>query len=113
MSLEIEYIKKGYGFLSFANNIGKNIGKNICNKYSQNLVDSAKKSPTDALKTASKRAIQKIAEVAIKLLIRLQVFQKNHQRSSIQKNCHQMKQIMKYQKKDIYLHKKDNKLLIN
>ena len=33
---------KGYGFLSFAKNIGKNIGKNINNKYSQKLVDSAK-----------------------------------------------------------------------
>ena len=35
---------KGYGFLSFA----KNVGKNISNKYSQKLVDSAKKSATDA-----------------------------------------------------------------
>ena len=46
---------KGYGFLSFT----KNIGKNISNKYSQKLVDSAKKSTTDAIKTASRRAIQK------------------------------------------------------
>ena len=51
---------KGYGFLSFA----KNIGKNISNKYSQKLVDCAKKSATDIIKTASKRAIQKIAEAA-------------------------------------------------
>ena len=50
--------EKGYGFLSFA----KNIGKNSSNKYGQKLVDSAKKSITDALKTASKRAIQKTAE---------------------------------------------------
>ena len=49
---------KGYGFLSFANNIGKNISS----KYSQKLVDSAKKSATDAIKTASKREIQKTAE---------------------------------------------------
>ena len=40
---------KGYGFLSF----GKIIGKNISSKYSQKLVDSAKKSTTDAIKTAS------------------------------------------------------------
>ena len=46
---------KGYGFLSFA----KSIGENISNKYSQKLADSAKKSTTDAKKTASKRAIQK------------------------------------------------------
>ena len=49
---------KGYGFLYFA----KNIGKNISNKYGQKLVDNAKKSATDAIKTASKRAIQKTAE---------------------------------------------------
>ena len=49
---------KGYGFLSFA----KNIGKNISSKYSQKLADSAEKSPTHAIKTASKRAIQKTAE---------------------------------------------------
>ena len=41
---------KGYGFLSFA----KNIGKNVSNKYSQKLVDSAKKSATNALKAAGK-----------------------------------------------------------
>ena len=49
---------KGYGFLSFANNIGKNISS----KYIQKLVDSDKKSATDAIKTASKRAVQKTAE---------------------------------------------------
>ena len=49
---------KGYGFLSFA----KNMGKNLSNKYGQKLLDTAKKSTTDAMKTASKRAIQKTAE---------------------------------------------------
>ena len=49
---------KGYGFLSFA----KKIGKNITNKYSQKLVDSAKQPATDAIKTNSKRAFQKTAE---------------------------------------------------
>ena len=34
----------------------------MSNKYSQNLLDSAKKSTTDAIKTASKRAIQKTAK---------------------------------------------------
>ena len=53
---------KGYGFLSFAKNMCKNIGKNLSGKYSQNLLDSAKKSTTDAVKTASKRVIQKTAE---------------------------------------------------
>ena len=49
---------KGYGFLSFA----KNIGKNLSNKYGQKLLDSTNKSTVDAMKTASKRAIQKTAE---------------------------------------------------
>ena len=59
-SIELKYRRyvKGYGFLSFA----KNIGKNLSNKYGQKLVDTDKKSATDALKTASKRAIQKTAE---------------------------------------------------
>ena len=44
----------GFGFLSFA--------KNMSNKYGQKLSDSTKKSTTDAIKTGSKRAIQKTAE---------------------------------------------------
>ena len=44
--------------MSFA----KNMGKSLSNKYVKKLFDSAKKSTTDAIKTASKRAIQKIAE---------------------------------------------------
>ena len=55
---------KGYGFLSFA----KNIGKNLSNKYDLKLLDSAKKSTTDAIKTASKRAIQKTAEATSDLI---------------------------------------------
>ena len=34
----------------------------MSNKYSQKRLDSAKKSTTDTIKTASKRAIQKTAE---------------------------------------------------
>ena len=49
---------KGYGFLSFA----KNMGKNLRDNYGQKTPDSAKKSTTDAIKTASKRPIQKTAE---------------------------------------------------
>ena len=49
---------KGYGFLSFA----ENMGKNVSNKYGQKLLGSAKKSTTDAVKTASERAIEKTAE---------------------------------------------------
>ena len=49
---------KGYGFLSFA----KNMGKGLSNKYAQKLIDSARKSTTGAIKTASKRVIEKTAE---------------------------------------------------
>ena len=45
---------KGYGFMSFA--------RSMSNKYGKKLVDTAMKSATDAIKTASKRAIQKAAE---------------------------------------------------
>ena len=48
---------KSYRFLSFARNMG--ISKNLNSKHSQKLLDHAKQSATDALKTASKRAIQK------------------------------------------------------
>ena len=51
------YVKiyvKGYGFMSFA--------RSMSNKYGKKLVDTAKKSATDGIKTASKRAVQKTAE---------------------------------------------------
>ena len=38
------------------------MGKSLSNKYGQKLLDSAKKSITDVIKTAPKRAIQQIAE---------------------------------------------------
>ena len=44
---------KGYGFLSFA----EDMSKSLSNKYGQKLLDSPKKFTTDAIKTASKRAI--------------------------------------------------------
>ena len=56
---------KGYGFLPLAKDISKNATKvatSMSNEYSQKLLDSAKKYTTDAIKTASKRAIQKTAE---------------------------------------------------
>ena len=51
------YVKR-YLFLSFA----KNMGTHLSSKYGQKLLDSAKKSTADTIKTASKRAIQKTAE---------------------------------------------------
>ena len=50
---------KGYGFMSFGKNMGKNISKHLSSKNIQELLDHAKQSATDALKTSSKRVIQK------------------------------------------------------
>ena len=55
---ERKYVK-GYGFLSFAKNIGRSLNK----KYGKKLIDTAKKSATDELKIAGKRVVQKTAEV--------------------------------------------------
>ena len=55
---DIIYVE-GYGFLSFA----KNMSKSLSNKYGQKLLHNAKNFTTDAIKTASKRAIQKTAGV--------------------------------------------------
>ena len=43
---------KGYGFMSFA--------KKLSNKYSQKIMDTDKKSTTNAIKTRSQRANQKL-----------------------------------------------------
>ena len=42
--------------------MNQEIGKSLSNKYGQKLLDSAKKITTNAIKTVSKRAIQKTAE---------------------------------------------------
>ena len=100
-----DFYAKGYRFLSFAKNMGKNIDKNISKslsgKYSlgmltkhQKLLYHVKQSATDALKTSSKRIIQKTAEVTgdlignkitnklIWLLIKLQVSKNSPQNNS-------------------------------
>ena len=63
---------KGYGFLSFAKNMGKSIGKNISKNlsgiYIQKRLDHAKQSATDAFRTTSKKAIQKTAEATVDLI---------------------------------------------
>ena len=74
---------KGYGFLSFV----KNMGKSLSNKYGQKRFDSAKKSTTDGIKTASKRAIQKTAEatgdlIGNKIADKITSFQKKSSRYS-------------------------------
>ena len=59
---------KGYGFLPFAKYIGKILTKNLSGKYSQEILDLAKQSETDGIKTSSKRALQKIAEATSDLI---------------------------------------------
>ena len=63
---------KGYGFLSFAKNICENVSGGVVKK----LLDSAKKSTTDAISTVSKRAKQ---------LETTEVFQRNLLRNYIHK----------------------------
>ena len=100
---------KGFGFLSFARNIGTHatkVANNMSSKYSQKLADTAKKS-TDVIETASKRVIQKTAEatgdlVGNKIADKITSASKN----CIMKNHHQLTLIKKYQKKDIFLQKK-------
>ena len=89
------------------------IGKNISSKYNQKLVDSAEKSAIDAIKSASKRAIKKAAEATGDLIGNKTADKITTSSKKSPKNCLQMKLIMKYQKKDRYLHKKDNILLMN
>ena len=101
---ERRYVE-GYGFLSFA--------RSLNDKYGQKLADSAKKSAIEASKTASERAIQKTAEATgdpkgNKIANKITSYSKTQQMNHIQ-----MMLAMKYQKKDIYLHKKDKKLLMN
>ena len=100
---------KGYGFFSFA----KNMGESLSNKYGRKLLDSAKKSVTDTIKTASKRAIQKTAEatgnlignkIADKITSVTKKSSNNNNDDGVELTTH---------KKDTYLQKKYNKLLTN
>ena len=96
-----------YGFLSFA----KNIDKNLSNKYGQKLLDNAKKSAIDAIKTDSKGAIQKTAE-ATGYLIGYKIADKKASVWKKSKKSHSGDEI-EVPKKYTYLQKKENKLLIN
>ena len=109
---------KGYGYLSFA----KNIGKHLTTKYSQKILDTAEKSTKDAIKTASKRAIQKVAEwtgdlIGNKIANKItSVSTELHTKKST-KNLPNDKTEADAErattKKDKYHQKKDNKLLMS
>ena len=103
---------------------GKNTSKSLSGKYSlgmlairQKVIDHTKQSATDALKTSSKRVIQKTEE-AIVILIGNKIANKEAMEVSkiynriIQRQL-QMSMIKKYLKKNMYLQKKDKKLMMN
>ena len=101
---------KGSGFLSFA----KNMGKNLSNKYSQKLLHSAKQSTADPIKTTSKRAIQKTAEATGDLIgnkIADKISASKKKLSPLQNDDANSE--IKEPKKDTFLQKKENKLLMN
>ena len=102
------YVKL-YGFLSFA----KNMGKNIHNNYSQKRLDSAKKSTTDVMKTASKRAIQKTSEATGDLIGNKIADKTTSVSKKSTKELRNSETEVDKPKKDTYLQKKDNKLLTN
>ena len=105
---------KGYGFLSFA----KNKDKKLSNKYSQKRLDSAKKSTTDAIKTSSKRGIQKTAKatgdlIGNKIADKItSVSKKSSAHSKKLENDHTNDEL-EAPKKYSYLQKKGNELLMN
>ena len=94
----------------------KNISKFLTGEYGQKLLDPSKQSATDALKTSSKKFIQKTAEgtsdlVGNKIANKITKFQKIHDKI-FQKQL-KMSMIKKTLSKDIYLQMKCKKLLMN
>ena len=99
---------KGYGFLSFA----KNMGKSLSSKYGQKLFDSAKKS-TDAIKTA----IQKTAEatgdlIGNKIADKItSISEKPSNNNNNNNNNSDDVELTNHEKR--YIQKKDSKLSMN
>ena len=86
----------------------------MSNKYSQKLLNSAKNSTTDAIKTASKRAIQKTAE-ATGDLIDNEIADKITSISKSPKELHSEtdENEIETQKERYISPEKENKLLMN
>ena len=96
-------------------NIGKNILKNLSCKYRQKLLDHVEGSATEALKTVSRRPIQKTAEATVELNSN-KIADKFSKVSKVllQNNSKIVTNILldlieKYLKKDMYLQKKRQK----
>ena len=97
---------KGYGFMSFA--------RNFSDKYSKSLMDKGIDVGKKLAKTAGKKILKKTAKetgdlIGNKIADKITSASKKSQNEEIS----QMKLIMKYQKKDIFLQKKGKKLLMN
>ena len=112
---ERRYIK-GYGFLSFAKNFSNKYGRKLMNtaiktgtdfnsKYRKKLTDTAIKIGKEFATIAGKKIVHKSAEATGDLIGNkivdktTQSLQKSHK----MKKYSQMKLIMKYQKREIFL----------
>ena len=106
---------KWYGFFSFA----KYMGKSLSNKYGQKHLDSGKKSNSIAINIASKRAIQKTAEatgdlIGNKIADKITSVSNKKSTKELHNNDETEEDVeITTHKKDIYLQKKNSKLLMN
>ena len=93
------------------------MSKNLCDTHRQKCLDHAKKSATNALKTSSKRVIQKVAGetgdlIGNKISNRITNVSKNSQQNNSETVTNKLdKETPK--EKYVYLQKKDKKLLMN
>ena len=95
----------------------ENVGKYLSNRYGKKVLDSAKKFTTNAIKTASKRAIQKTTEatgdlIGNKIADKVESVSKKSSSELHSRNDDANSEI-EVPKKDIYLQKKGKKLLMN
>ena len=95
------------------------MGKSLNSKYGQKLLDRAKKSTADAIEIPSKRVIQKTAEATSDLIGNkiadkiASVLKKSNNNNNNKKKKKNNDVELTAHKKDKYLQKKENKLLIN
>ena len=96
---ERRYVK-GYGFMSFA--------RNFSDKYNKSLMDKGIDVSKTFAKTAGKKILKETAKATGDLIGNKIADKITRQR--LLKN-HMMKLLMEYQKKDIFLLKKDKKII--
>ena len=94
------------------------VAKNLSDKYSQKLLDTAKKSATGAIKTVSKRAIQKTEEAAgdligNKIVDKIASISKSSQNASKELHSKTDENEIEIPEERYISPEKDNKLLMN